>query len=174
MPAFAALHPSHAITARCGYFGYRGSLLDSVHNTKVDPRSEVIVCACWQHEQRPGQKGAALACHVRLSAQRVFAVWNKNFATTVHLTAPVTDQALDEGPPARASGGVVGEGLRGELLDQLLDPRALAGDLGSLLVLRPGQIIEKSVQLGVEALFAMKTHGYYAATKGGKISPTLY
>jgi hypothetical protein len=51
------LQPAQTRTGRRGYFGYWGSLFESVHNTNVDPRSEVIGVAYWQDEQRPAELG---------------------------------------------------------------------------------------------------------------------
>jgi hypothetical protein len=62
------IHAAHAITGRCGYFGYRGSLFQILHNTNTEPRPEVIVCACWQEEQSPGETGTGIVSSLPLTA----------------------------------------------------------------------------------------------------------
>jgi hypothetical protein len=68
---------------------------------------------------------------------------------------------------------VVGERLGRQLLDQLLDPGALARDIWRPLALRTSQIIEKSVQLVIEAMFAMKTHGVLRGDQRRQTQPAI-
>jgi len=46
--------PLQTNTGRRGYFTNRESSNESLHITKVEPRSDSIRRACWQSRQRPG------------------------------------------------------------------------------------------------------------------------
>ena len=61
---------------------------------------------------------------------------------------------------------------RGQPVDQLLDPRALAGDVDGVLAPRLREIIEEAVELGIEAMFAVEAHGG-APADGGKRAPMI-